>query len=191
MNLGFYLLIFQLTPRSARRRLGQVSSSSSSWPPRCSSTAWSGFLHAQRRRVQRTDPHRRPRFRPAQADRHAVLISLHKDRLVGAVELLLRRRPAGLFAGATGLPRPALVADRALSAVHRLRRGDHVQPDDRAGGHQRLAGPQPDAVRFLVLHHQLLALPDGDLLAARSARRCSASSRSSFRCWWSSTCRRG
>ena len=31
------------------------------------------------------------------------------------------------------------------------------------GGHQRLAGPQPVALRFLVLHHELRPLPDGDL----------------------------
>ncbi len=31
-----------------------------------------GLLHDQRRRVQRADPHRHARFRPAEADRHAV-----------------------------------------------------------------------------------------------------------------------
>ena len=44
-----------------------------------------------------------------------------------------------------------------------LRRGDLLQPDDRTGGHQRVAGPQSDAVRLLVLHHQLLPLSDGNL----------------------------
>ena len=44
-----------------------------------------------------------------------------------------------------------------------LRRGDLLQPDDHPGGVDGLDGPQPDALRFLVLHHHLFALPDGDL----------------------------
>jgi hypothetical protein len=35
--------------------------------------------------------------------------------------------------------------------------------DDRPFGDEHLAGPKPLALRLLVLHHQLLALPDGNL----------------------------
>ncbi len=31
------------------------------------------------------------------------------------------------------------------------------------GSDQHLAGPQPEPLRLLVLHHELFALPDGDL----------------------------
>ena len=51
-------------------------------------------------------------------------------------------------------------------AVPRLRRRRHrhsVQPHDRARRRQRVAGPQLVDLRFLVLHHDLLALPDGNL----------------------------
>ena len=40
MNLGFYVLIFRFTTRSARHGLGQISSSLSFCRRRCSSTAW-------------------------------------------------------------------------------------------------------------------------------------------------------
>ena len=44
-----------------------------------------------------------------------------------------------------------------------VRRGDAVQPDDCAGGDQRVAGSESNAVRLLVLHHQFFPLSDGDL----------------------------
>ncbi len=65
-----------------------------------------------------------------------------------------------------------------------VRRGDLLQPDDRHGGHQRVAGPQPVAVRLLVLHHQLFPLPDGDLPRPVGYPAAAASSRFAFRCWW-------
>ena len=49
----------------------------------------------------------------------------------------------------------------------RLWRGRHVQRHDHLGIHQHLVGSQPESVHVLVLHYQLLPLPDGDLPANR------------------------
>ena len=54
-------------------------------------------------------------------------------------------------------------AGRALSGLPGLRHGDLLQPDDRPGRVDGLDGQEPDALRFLVLHHDLFALSDGDL----------------------------
>ena len=50
-------------------------------------------------------------------------------------------------------------------------------------GDEHLAGPEPVAVRLLVLHHQFLALPDGDLQRPLGHAAAAGSARSSFRCW--------
>ena len=54
---------------------------------------------------------------------------------------------------------------------------NYVQPDDRPGRHQRVAGPQSNAVRFLVLHHQFRALSDGNLCRPHRPARCGNFSR--------------
>ena len=43
---------------------------------------------------------------------------------------------------------PGVGADRALSALSAVRRGDSLQPDDRAGGHQRVAGAKSNLYDF-------------------------------------------
>ena len=67
------------------------------------------------------------------------LVSLVADRLVVAGQFCRRAGADGLCAVPAGLHAgPGRVA--ALPAVRRLRRGDLLQPDDRPGGHERLAG---------------------------------------------------
>ena len=61
---------------------------------------------------------------------------------------------------------------------------DLLQPDDRPGGHERLVGTEPNIVRFLVLHHQFLPLPDGDLPGAVGHAAAGGCSPSASRCWW-------
>ena len=90
------------------------------------------------------------------------LVSLRRVEWSSLVEPGGGTGPAGLFADATGLPAGA-DPGRALPGLHGLRRGDLLQPDDRPGVGHGLDGPEPDALRFLVLHHHFLALPDGDL----------------------------
>jgi hypothetical protein len=55
--------------------------------------------------------------------------------------------------------------DSAVPVLSAVRRGDHVQFDDFPGRDQYLAGPESDALRFLVLHHEFRSLPHGDLSA--------------------------
>ena len=66
-----------------------------------------------------------------------------------------------------GLAQSALrawaVGTGALPGLRGLRSGDLLQPDDRPGRHQRVAGPQPVAIRLLVLSDQFFPLSDGDL----------------------------
>ena len=96
-----------------------------------------------------------------------------------------------LFAGPAALPARAGCDACSIPFYVALRRGDLLQPDDRPGGGQRVDGPEPDALRFLVLHHHVLPLSDGDLSRAGGHAAAAGRSRSSFRCWWWSTCRRG
>ena len=85
MNLGFYMLIFQLHADDRRRhRLGQVPVLPLPGHGAVDQQPGAGVVHDQRRRVQRTDPHRLARFRPAQADRHAVPRLAAADRMVVA-----------------------------------------------------------------------------------------------------------
>ena len=117
------------------------------------------------------------------------LISLHKDRLVEPGELRVRDRALLGYSLAQLDYAARLRLQVVLYPVYvAVRRGDSLQPDDRAGGDEHLAGPESDALRLLVLHHELLALPDGDLSRAARATRCGGCSRSSFRCWSWSTC---
>ena len=96
MNLGFYLLIFQLHAVDRREhRLGQVRVLRLPGDDAARQQPGAGVLHAQLRGVQRADPHRRARFRPAQADRHAVSDLAGKGRLVEPGQLPRRLRSAG------------------------------------------------------------------------------------------------
>ena len=57
----------------------------------------------------------------------------------------------------------SMLAGVALSRVHCDGGTDSLQRDDRLGGDEHLARSESVALRFLVLHHQLLALSDGNL----------------------------
>ena len=74
--------------------------------------------------------------------------------------------------------------DRALSALRPVRRGDLLQPDDHLGGHQRVAGPQPDAATISGSTSPIFPAIRWRFTAARGARRCGGCLRSASRCWW-------
>ena len=120
-------------------------------------------------------------LRAAEADRHPVPRLAAADRLVVAGQFRAWGwRCWRMRWSSCTICRPG--GSRALSALRRLRRGDLLQPDDRPGGGERVAGAEPDALRLLVLHHQLFPLPDGDLPRPAGARRCGGCSRSCIRC---------
>ena len=54
-------------------------------------------------------------------------------------------------------------ANHSLPDIYCVRCGGLLQSDDCVGGDERMAGPQPDVVRFLVLYYKLLAVSDGDI----------------------------
>ena len=164
MNLGFYVLIFRYTDEiGAGHRLGQVSVLRLSLDHAVHQQRGAGLLHAQRRRVQRADPHRRARFRAAQADRHAVSDLAAKGRMVERCRISCLPAACWFIRWCSSITCPALLQIVLYPAISAVRRGDAVQPDDRAGGDQRLAGAESEPVRLLVLHHQFLPLSDGDL----------------------------
>ena len=71
------------------------------------------------------------------------LISLRKVDWSSLANFVRGGRADGLRAAAARrISRSSLLAVAALSALRRARRRDPVQPDDRARGHERLAGPQ-------------------------------------------------
>ena len=162
---GLLLLIFQLHAGDRRRhRLGEVPVLPLPRHGAADQQPGAGALHDQRRRVQRADPHRRARFRPAEADRHAV------PRL--AARGSSGRRWAISWSGCV------LMGYSLCAAGLRARAWSQIvlYPVYVACGvaiyyslmialaaDQRVAGPEPDALRLLVLHHQFLPLPDGDL----------------------------
>ena len=90
------------------------------------------------------------------------LVSFVRGRLVGPGQLRPGAGAVGLCDGPDGL-RAGAGEGGALSILRALWRGDLLQSDDRPGGYERLAGAEPNAVRLLVLHHELLPLPDGDI----------------------------
>ena len=97
MNLGFYVLIFHYTPAiGAGTGWGKYQFFLFLATTPVDQQPGAGVLHDQRRRVERTDPHRRARLRPAQADRHAVPRLAHADRVVGAGQFRGRAGADGL-----------------------------------------------------------------------------------------------
>ena len=169
MNLALYMLIFQLhePPRRQRRAgggLGQVPVLRVPGDVAVDQQLVQMFFMPNAEEFSELIRTGNLDFALLEADRHAVPDFAAKGRLVGGGEP--RARACCCWAtrcrGSTASRRRSLaVLLYPLYIV--LRRADHVQHDDRAGGHQRLARPQPIALRLLVLHHQLRPLPDGDL----------------------------
>ncbi len=105
MNLGFYVLIFRFTDEiGAGTGWGKYQFFVFLSTTMFINSVVQAFFMPNCRGVQRIGPHRRARFRHAQADRHAVLDLAAESRLVEFVELRLCRLPAGLFAAAARLP---------------------------------------------------------------------------------------
>ena len=105
--------------RSARHRLGQVSVLHVPRHRAVDQQPGADALHDQRRRVERTDPHRRAGLRPAEADRHPVPHLAAADRLVVAGQFLLRAGAAGAMRWCSCDYLPGAGADCALPAVRR------------------------------------------------------------------------
>ena len=185
MNLGFYMLIFRFTPQiGTRHGLDRISVFHVSSRRCCSSTAWSRPFFMPNvdefSELVRTGDLDFALLKPIDTQ---FLVSLAKVDWSALSNFVFAACVLVICAGAHRLPaQPG--RGRALSAVHRVRRGDFIQPDDRPGGHERLAGPESNAVRLLVLHHEFLALSDGDLRRADGHAAAVRASRSSFRCWW-------
>ena len=73
MNLGFYLLIFNYAPQIGRGTgWGKFEFFVFLATAMFVNSIVQAFFMPNAERVQRNDPHRWARFRPAQADRHAV-----------------------------------------------------------------------------------------------------------------------
>ena len=173
MNLGFYLLIFQYT-----REIGRGSG----WGKYeffvflattmfINSLVQAFFMpNAQEfSELIRTGNLDFALLKPIDTQ---FLISLQRVEWSALANFGVRRRscwPTALIQLTTRPAHPLVLhplACRALSVLRPLRHGDPVQPDDLAGGHQHLAGTEPDAVQLLVLHHQFFPLSDGDLQRA-------------------------
>ena len=90
------------------------------------------------------------------------LISLRRLDWSSLANLLVGVGFLGFAAGAFRAA-PSVAQAVLYVCLPGLRAGDLLQPDDLPGGIDGLDGPQPHALRFLVLHHDLFALSDGDL----------------------------
>ena len=106
------------------------------------------------------------------------LVSLQKDRMVVAVELRLCRRACWSIRWCSWTTCPSAGADRALSAATCSAAWRSLQPDDRAGRDQRVAGQQSERCTTSGSTSPTFPAIRWRSTRARSARRCGRSSRS-------------
>ena len=95
------------------------------------------------------------------------LISLRKVEWASLANFAVAAVLMALRAAARRRSRDYRVASDRVRRLRHRRHRHFVQPHDRPRRRQRVAGPQLVDLRFLVLHHDLLALPDGNLPGPR------------------------
>ena len=151
INLAFYMLIFQYTPMiGAGTGWGKYEFFVFFATGLLINSLVQTLFMTNARRAERPDPHRHARLRPAEADRHPVLVSLRRIDWSSLAQFRLSGWCCcWLRAGAAATTCPGPVGDGALPASTSLCGvADLLQPDDRPGGGQRVAGPEPDALDF-------------------------------------------
>ena len=101
-------------------------------------------------------------------DRYPICHLISPRRLGRFIKLVYGNHPALLQPLPTDHENRIAVSSGLAShpdvpVLYRLWNHHHVQRDDHTCIDQRLAREKPNAIQLLVLHHQLLTLPDGNL----------------------------